>query len=90
MADGRTHVNATICAVEDFPDAAGPSGFLAAARRDELEELLVEGGVDARLAHPLDLQRDQGAEELLRLLHVGGDVVVDEEDQRPLSWSFWY
>src|SRR5215472_3590269 len=39
------------------------------------------GGVDAGLADPADLQGDQSAEEFLRLIHIGGNVVVDEEDE---------
>ena len=58
---------------------------LAAAAREQVEELLVVRGVDARLAHPADAERDQRAEELLRLREVGRDVVVDEEEQLRLA-----
>jgi hypothetical protein len=54
---------------------------LAAALVEQVEELGVVGAVDARLADPADLERDQGAEELLHLLDVGGLVVVDEEEE---------
>jgi hypothetical protein len=39
------------------------------------------GDVYGSLAHPPYVQRDQGAEELLCLLYVGGDVIVHEEDK---------
>src|SRR5438093_11421620 len=55
---------------------------LPAARFDQLQELFIVRGVDAGLADPADLQRNQRAEEFLRLIHVRGDVVIHEEDQR--------
>jgi hypothetical protein len=54
---------------------------LASAPREQVQELLVVGGVDAGLAHPADLEGDEGAEELLGLGKVRGDVVVHEEEQ---------
>src|SRR5262245_64427146 len=54
---------------------------LAAAAHQEVEELLVMGGVDARLADPAHAQRDEGPEELFGLCQIRCDVVVHEEDQ---------
>src|SRR5215467_1687411 len=58
---------------------------LAAAGLDKAQELFVMGGIDAGLADPADLQGDQSSKELLCLIHIGGNVVVDEEDQRLLD-----
>src|SRR6266849_7059156 len=55
---------------------------LTSAGFDELQEFFVVRGIDAGLSHPADLQRDERAEKLFGLIHVGGDVVVDEKDQR--------
>ena len=54
---------------------------LAAAAHEEIEEFVVVGGVDAGLADPADVQRDEGAEKIFGLGEVGGDVVVDEEEE---------
>src|SRR5437763_15135876 len=54
---------------------------LAAAGLDEPQELFIMGGIDAGLAYPADLQRNERAEKFLGLLHVGGDVVIHEKYQ---------
>jgi len=57
---------------------------LTSAADEEVKELFVVSGVDARLAHPADVQRNQGAKEFLRHRQVGRDVVVYKEEQFPL------
>jgi hypothetical protein len=54
--------------------------LLAPAAGSEFEELVVAAGVDARLAAPPLAVRGDGAEELLAVLDIGGDVVVPEDD----------
>src|ERR1700675_4166407 len=38
-------------------------------------------GVDACLRNPTDLQRNQSPKEFLRIIHIGRNVVVDEEKE---------
>src|SRR5690606_21618108 len=49
------------------------------ASRKQVEELFIMRRVDAALADPADLQRNQCAEESLRLFNVAGDVVINKE-----------
>ena len=55
----------------------------AAGPRHEVHQFRVGGHVERGLAHPVDPHPDEGVAELLQRLAVGGDVVVDEEDQPP-------
>ena len=54
--------------------------LLAAASRGQLQELVVLGGMNARLAAPPFAMRSEGLEQRLGVLDVARDVVVPEDD----------
>src|SRR5688572_11077731 len=54
---------------------------LTAAVTEQLQKFVIVRGVDARLAHPSNLQRGERAEKFLRLVEIRRDVVVDEKEQ---------
>src|SRR5215472_8241624 len=81
------HVEAFVHAAEVFrvKRFKADQQSLAAASFDETEKLFVVGSVDAGLTDPADFQRNECAKEFLRLIHVGSDVVVDEEQKGLLN-----
>ena len=54
---------------------------LTAAAHEQVQKFFIVRRIDAGLAHPANLQRNQRAEKFFRLLNIRRDVVVHEEKQ---------
>src|SRR5258706_3780753 len=83
--EGLVHV-LEVCGTQTFE---AYEHALAAAAHEQFQEFFVVRRVDAGLAYPTDLQRNQGAEKLLRLIEVRSNVIIYEEKQ--FSFTFqWF